>query len=337
MSKRAAAVKEPKTTLLHVAELAGVSVSTVSKVLNGRGGVSDETRERIEGLLGEGFSRKISTRAVSPLIELLFMDIDGAWGIEILRGVQRVAREHGMDVVVSESGYRRPPTGWVDRVLRRRALGAVLVLSDLAGEDKARLRMHNVPFVMVDPIGDSSPDVPSVGSANWSGGLTATRHLLDLGHRDIAVITGPRDLLFANARLAGYRSAMESAGITPPEEYVIRGELHHDNGVAFGRQLLSLPDPPTAVFVASDPVALGVYEAARQRGLEIPRDLSVVGYDDLPIAAWANPPLTTVHQPLIEMAGEAVKLLFQLRDGGAATPRVELATDLVVRDSTRPL
>jgi LacI family xylobiose transport system transcriptional regulator len=314
-------------------------MSTVSKVLNGRNGVSDATRARVEVLLhSHGYNRR-GVAQTAPLVELVFSELDTAWSIEIIRGVERVARENGMSVVLTESGDRHSPgPEWIDGVMQRRPSGVILVFSDLSTDHKKQLRTRNIPFVVVDPAGDPAPDVPSIGSANWSGGVLATRHLIDMGHRDIAMITGPDDMMCSRARLAGYRSALEAAGIPIRPELIVGGQFHREDGVERGRELLSLPDPPTAIFAGSDLQALGVYEAARAKGLTIPGDLSVVGYDDLQIAEWVGPPLTTVRQPLTEMAEQATRLVLRMNDADPPkSMRIDLATSLVVRSSTRSL
>lgn len=325
-----------RATLALVASAAAVSMSTVSKVLNGRTGVSDATRARVEDLLQDhGYNRRGGSQTAS-LIELVFSELDTSWAIEIIRGVEGVARENGMSVVLTESGDRHSPgPEWIEGVLQRRPAGVILVFSDLSTDHKRQLRTRNIPFVVVDPAGDPAPDVPSVGSANWAGGVLATRHLIELGHTDIAVISGPDDMMCSRARVSGFRSAMDAAGIPVQEDIIYTGNFHREDGVRRGLELLSRPNPPTAVFAGSDLQALGVYEAARSLGYKVPEDLSIVGYDDLQIAQWAGPPLTTVRQPLIEMAQQAAQLVLRLRNGiHSGSMRVDLATSLVVRSST---
>jgi LacI family xylobiose transport system transcriptional regulator len=325
-----------RATLSRVAVDAAVSMSTVSKVLNARPGVSDATRARVEELLhAHGYNRRGATQS-APLIELVFSALDSAWAMEIIRGVERVARENNMSLVLTESGDRHSPgPEWIDGVMQRRPVGVILVFSDLPADHKRQLRTRNIPFVVVDPAGDPAPDVPSVGSANWSGGVLATRHLISLGHSNIAMITGPDDMMCSRARVSGYRSALDAAGIAVDDDNIVSGQFRREDGIAQGHALLSRKNRPTAIFAGSDLQALGVYEAARELGVEIPRDLSVVGYDDLQVAQWAGPPLTTVRQPLTEMAEQAARLVIQLRNGASADNlRVDLATSLVVRDST---
>jgi LacI family xylobiose transport system transcriptional regulator len=238
-------------------------------------------------------------------------------------------------VLTGASTDHLPEPWWVDDVLRRQPLGVVLVASVLPAKDKQRLRSRNIPLVMVDPAGAPPPDVPSIGSADWNGGYLATRHLLDLGHRRIGIITGPETMLAATARLSGYRAALDTAGVPVDQELIRPGQFHHRDGLVGGRALLSLPDRPTAIFASSDLHAMGVYEAARSLGVSIPADVSVVGYDDLRIAQWAGPPLTTIHVPLAAMAEQAVRLIMRMRDEPElAFSRIDMDTSLVIREST---
>ncbi|WP_078863666.1 MULTISPECIES: LacI family DNA-binding transcriptional regulator [unclassified Streptomyces] len=327
-----------RVTLAQVASQAGVSLSTVSKVLNGRTDVSAPTRVKVEELLDEhGYRRSAPTPPEAPLIEIVFHELDSTWSMQLIRGVQNVAQANGMSVVLTETGTRHSPgADWVEGVLRRRPLGVILVFSTLPDEQKKKLWSRAIPFVIVDPAGDPEPDVPSVGSANWAGGLAATRHLIELGHRRIAVITGPEDMLCSLARLDGFRSAMSMAGLETDPALVRFGDFHVRAGHDHALELLRGPDRPTAIFAGSDLQALGVLEAARVRGLQVPGDLSVVGYDDIPPARWSSPALTTVDQPLVAMAEEAVRMLLRLRSSEHTESSIEFGTRLVVRDSTAP-
>jgi len=327
------------STLSHIARDAEVSPSTVSKVLNGRGGVAAETRERVErALRSHGYSPP-GERHRQPFVELVFERVESAFAIEIIRGVQRAAVSRGMSVVLTETGTRHQPgPEWLDQVVQRRPSGVVLVFSDLPAESKERLALRGIPFVVLDPAGDPAPDVPSVGSANWSGGVLAARHLLDLGHTRIAVIGGPQDMMCSRARVAGFRAAFEDAGAHLDESMLVWGDFRREDGVRLGRELLRRDARPTAVFAGNDLMALGVLEAARTLGISVPGDLSVVGYDDLEIARWSGPPLTTVRQPLAEMGEQAALLALDAADFARPlrAARVDLATSLVVRESTAP-
>ena len=326
-------------TLAEIAREAGVSAPTVSKVLNGRADVASSTRERVEELLRtHGYRRRRGATQSAALLELVFHELESAWAMEVIRGVENVAREEGLSLVLSESSGRLSlGQSWVDGVLARRPIGVVLVLSSLDRAQQTQLTSRDIPFVVMDPAGDPGTDVPAVGATNWQGGLAATRHLLELGHRRIGVIAGPRRMMCSRARIDGYRAALEEAGVAFDPGLVRDGDFHHETGYTAGLDLLRVSDRPTAVFTGNDLQALGLYEAARELGLRVPEDLSVVGFDDLPLARWVGPPLTTVRQPLTEMAEVAARLVIDLARGNKpTTPRVDLATSLVVRSSTAP-
>ncbi|TDC15627.1 LacI family transcriptional regulator [Streptomyces sp. 8K308] len=325
-------------TIAQLAKRAGVSVATVSKVVNGRADVAPATRALVEDLIRRHGYRRQKVAGPAALLELVLHEVRGPYPTEIYRGVQRVAAEHQLAVVVSElGGSHTPERGWVEGVLARRPTGVVSVFSGPTGEQAERLRTRGIPFVLVDPTGEPGHGVPSVGASNWSGGLSATRHLLELGHRRVAVIAGPEHLLAARARLDGYRAALDLAGIPLDPTLVRVGEFHILDGLKHTRDLLRLPEPPTAVFASTDGQALGVYRAAAEAGLRVPEDLSVVGFDDLFPSQWLTPPLTTVRQPLADMAATAATMAITLARGRPLDRRrAELATELVVRDSTAP-
>ena len=328
---------DPSTpvTIAYIAESAGVSIPTVSKVINGRSGVAADTRARVEALINEYGYRRPAPANRGNVMELVFDELENMWGVEIIRGVQRVARKHRVGVVLSEFG----PDGsairyWIDDALDRRP-ACVVTVAQLSGEQREQLRARGIPFVVFDPASELPDGVPFVGATNWSGGRAATRHLTELGHRRIAMVGGPDDQLFCRARFDGYRSALDASGLPVDPDLVVRAPLTLDGGHAAARELLSRPDRPTAVFACNDLQALGVYQAAREAGLRIPDDLSVVGFDDLPVAALLDPPMTTVHQPLTEMAVAATELALALGRGEQpAQLGVELATTLKVRMST---
>lgn len=330
--------EDGRITLAEIAAEAGVSIATMSKVLNGRTDVAPATRARLEEHLNRhGYTRRNAQRQ-SEFVELVFHELEPSWSMEVIEGVEEVAHAAGMSVVLTVSGDRHSPSpDWIDGVLRRRPAGVVLVFSEIAEAQREKLRSRGMPVVIVDPAGDPAPDVPSVGSANWTGGLVATRHLIELGHRRIAVITGPEDMMCSLARLDGYRSAMGAAGLEVDPAWVRFGDFHPAGGERHAHALLELEHPPTAVFAGSDLQALGVIAAATASGLSVPGDLSVVGYDDIALSRWLSPQLTTVHQPLRRMGEEATRLVLRLARGESIeTLRLDLATHLVVRGSTAP-
>jgi len=333
------AVAPGRATIGVIAKEAGVSVPTVSKVLNGRPDVSAQTRERVETVLALHHYRRRSrgpARSGPPLIDLCFHELGTEWGLEIIQGVERAASDLGVGVVLTElGGKHRPEQEWLDAVLARRPLGVLLVMSSLSAAQRHQLESRSIPFVVIDTEGEPPKDVPTVGSNNWNGGFAATQHLLELGHRRVGMISGPDDVLCSRARVDGYRSAHAEAGVPYDPELVRWGNFDAGKGYVHGRDLMMLPDRPTAIFAGSDVQALGVMRAARELELRIPEDLSVVGYDNLPLTEWLG--ITTIEQPLRAMARTATQMLVALARGEEPPlRRVDLATRLVTRETTAP-
>ena len=221
-------------TIADVAEQAGVSVPTVSKVINGRADVSAETRRRVEAAIREhGYQRPASTARRAPLLEVIFHELESEWALEIVRGVEQVAGQHQLAVVLSEMQGRRTPGPRLDRGRARPPpdRGDRGVLRPQRDRCATQLRTRGIPFVVVDPTGEPLHDTPSVGATNWNGGLTATRHLLGLGHRRIGVIGGPGWILCSRARLDGYRAAMDEAGVPIDPQLISHGEFHVEEGI----------------------------------------------------------------------------------------------------------
>ncbi|GAA3853901.1 LacI family DNA-binding transcriptional regulator [Streptomyces sedi] len=331
---------ERKVTITAIAREAGVSVPTVSRVVNGRSDVAPETRARVEELLRQyGYRRRTHAPGDrAALIDLVFNDLDSPWAVEIIRGVEEVAGAAGVGTVVSaihdRAGAARQ---WMTNLRARASDGVIMVTSVLEPLLHKELHRLGVPLVVVDPAGAPPLDAPTVGATNWAGGLAATEHLLSLGHRRIGFVAGPPRLLCSRARLDGYRAALEGAGVPVAEELMVPGDFYHESGFTGCDRLMELADPPTALFAASDQMAMGAMEALRRRGLRVPQEVSVVGFDDLPEMRWSAPPLTTVRQPLAEMGKVAARtVLRQTRGEEIDTPRLELATELVVRASTAP-
>ena len=215
----------------------------------------------------------------------------------------------------------------------------VLVFSNLTESEKSRLQAFNIDYVTLDPAGDPSPDNLSVQADNWTGGLIATRHLLSLGHTRIGIITGPNSMLCSKARLDGYKAALDEHDIPFDPDLVREGDFSTAGGYLQGLSLLkNSAKRPTAIFAGSDLQSMGVYEAARTLDLKIPEQLSVIGFDDVQTAAYMGPALTTVRQPLQDMAAAAVRMIIDKSHGGRPIQNRSIyPTTLIVRDSTRPL
>jgi DNA-binding LacI/PurR family transcriptional regulator len=325
-----------RSTLVDIAADAGVSVSAVSKVLNGRADVAAGTRARIAGLLRQ-HGYQVASRLGFGAVDLLIADLYSPWAEELLRGTMEAANEAGTSVIATAVHTPQEFAGWLDRATARGTDGALCVLHLPGSRELHRLAAARIPLVAIDPPVEPGDAIRSVGTTNWLGGMTATRHLIELGHRRIAIIGGPPDLWASRARLDGYRAALQAAGLGVAESLIRRDEFTLSGGRAQAAELLSLPQPPTAVVAGNDGQAFGVLQTLGERGLRAPDDLSVVGFDDVPVAAWATPALTTVRQPLAAMAATAFRMLRSDPATAAGEPHhIELATTLVIRESTGP-
>ena len=339
----AAGVRATARSLTSIAAAAGVSVSTVSKVLNGRTDVAPATRERI-GLLLRQHGYQPGARLDFGVVDLLLglgkgqpaMTQHDPWTEQLILGTVQAAAEAGHSVVVTPVDSAEEFDRWLELATVRGTHGALSVVHLPRGTELQRLATAGIPVVVIDPATEPGPDVRSVGTTNWQGGLTAARHLIELGHRRIAVIGGLPSLWSSQARVDGYRSAMLESGLAVDERLVSHEEFSVHGGRRQASRLLSLAERPTAIVAANDAQAFGVLQALRDLGLRAPEDLSVVGFDDVPVAAWAAPPLTTIRQPLAAMAATAFRMLRAGESGTAQAHHVELATSLVVRDSTAP-
>lgn len=332
-----------RPTLAAVATAARISVPTVSKVLSGGTDVSAETRDRVIRIANEmGYRRPgapHSRRDVGSrvrLVDLVMSSVDGTWANHVLGGVEYAATAAECDVVIT---IARPGRDWMSRLLRRPSEGAVVVLVDPTSAQLTGLQAAGIPVVLIDPMSRAPREVASVGVTNWDGGHAAATHLLELGHRRMGVIGGTRSHLYSRARIDGFRSALTEADLSVPDRWIGAGDWDRETARDEARRILRGPDRPTALFACSDFMALGIYDAASELGLSIPDDLSIVGFDDVPEAGWAQPRLTTVHQPIHDMGAAALRMLLRLQQdpgvlGDASAPRVELATHLVVREST---
>jgi LacI family transcriptional regulator len=329
-------------TIFDVAREANVSYSTVSRVINNKG-VSADKRERVLRTMAElGYVANLQARSLaggkSHIIGLLVHSLTVEYFGEIARGVDDELAAAQYDLMLYTTHRRKGrESAYVTRLTRNLVDGLLLVLPRNAEAYLETLRHRRFPSVLVDHQGLSF-DVPSVGATNWQGGYDGTRYLSELGHRRIGFITGDMTLGCARDRLAGYQKALRDAGLPIDPTLIREGDFLQPQGFACANELLDLAQPPTAIFASNDVSAFGVMEAVRNRGLRIPDDVSILGFDDIPQAAQVYPSLTTVRQPLAEMGRTAVQLLFTyINEPDAAIKRIELPTELIIRQSCQPL
>jgi LacI family transcriptional regulator len=334
-----------RATMKDIADQVGVSVATVSRVLNGRPDVSKKTRSLVLQAVRErgpvpGGTRASRTigAARTGLVGVTVPVVQYEYYAQILGGISEALYEEGLRLVLcaTRNEHVRERT-LIERLVHDATDGGVLIMPTESPDELLALHRQGYPFVVVDPREDLSVGIPTVCAANVSGAKEAVDHLIGLGHRRIAAITGPRELASMEDRFVGYCAALASAGVLADPELVHRGNLDVPSGRAAASALLAVADPPTAIFAFNDNMAVGAIQAGRDRGLEVPRDLSVVGFDALDASRIVTPALTTMRQPLEEMGRLAVRLLLGVIEGSRSEAmRVELATALVPGDSTAP-
>ena len=331
----------PRPKIADVAAAAGVSVPTVSKVLNGRTHVSEATRAKVQQALEQLDYSKRSTTASQPgMLQLVVNNFDSPWILETMAGVEAAADRLGYTVSYARADHSTPDRWRKLREPSVNRLDGVLLLAPRKGSRLVGMvRTLKIPAVAIDPESAGDLPIPSVSPASFSGALTAVGHLLSLGHQRIGIITGRKHSPgHGRARYAAYAAALHEAGLPVLPELVRDGDFSIESGMRLGADLLDLPEPPTAIFTGSDLQAIGVMNAAGQRSLHVPEDLSIVGFDDIAQAALMSPPLTTVRQPLAQLASMAVGMLTEQQDqpGAMAPTALEVATELVVRGTTAP-
>lgn len=332
-------------TLRDIAARVGVSVAAVSRALNGYPDVSERTRRRVLKAARElnyrpnAAAKTLVTRR-SQLIGLFFLGesperFSDPFASRVVDGLLEGLAGAGYDVLIFPSGPRSFRPSFLESASRRQLDGAVFLglrTDDPRWDELARLR---VPLVSVDVPLDAASAV-CVGCDHVDGARQAVRHLLELGHRRVAYVNGHRAAPVSWERLAGFTRALEEAGMPVHPDYVAEGDFTEEGGRRAARALLTRSPRPTAVFAASDRMAIGVVEAAREMGLQVPHDLSVVGYDDIDAAAYCRPPLTTVHQPRREIGLAAAEAAVRLIESSDLPPpsRILLRPYLVVRQTT---
>jgi len=327
-------------TLTEIAQRLGVSAATVSNVVNGRDGMSEATRQRVLTTLEEvGYVTNIHARKLAGrptnIIGMLVPDMTTQYTGEIVRGANDAAIRAGFDLLIcttTQSAEReRERTAVLEQGL---ADGLLTILPRAASS--SHLEKLKVPVVVVDHRGRET-GLPTIASENYSGARAAVSYLLSIDHRRIGHVTGYPDIESSSERRRGYLEELLTKGHPYDETLVAQGDFSQPGGFSAANQLLDLPEPPTAIFAANDISAFGVMDAVKARGLEVGRDVSVIGFDDIPMARHTYPPLTTVRQPLYEMGEAALSVLLSLLKGiKPVRQKLYLPTQLILRESTKP-
>ncbi|MEV8377509.1 substrate-binding domain-containing protein [Kribbella sp. NPDC056861] len=329
-----------RATVRDIAAETGVSIATVSRVLNQQGNVAQQTRELVEQAVERLGVRAPSPRggAPKPVGGAVYLRcpyvLTDYFGV-IVSSIAETLDRHGRQLVLN-AGEATQHEQVLPRLPAHRDLaGAILILPPETSDELIQLRARRFPFVVVDPRTPLPRDIAAVSAAHFNGARQVTSHLVRLGHTRIGVIGGPSEWLASDARLSGHAAALADAGILPDPALVRPIQPTTEDGHQAAAQLLDLPDRPTALIAFNDKAAVGALQAATTRGLSIPDDLSIAGFDDLDVSRATTPTLTTVRQPLQEMGRMAVSLLIRLLDRHEVEAlHVELATELVVRGST---
>jgi LacI family transcriptional regulator len=330
--------KKRTVTIKDVAKTAGVSVSTVSRVLNGKVDVASETQVRILSVIDDlGFTTNLAARSMRShkknLVGLIMPDIAYPFAIEVMKGVNRAIAESEFDLLVYTTGdVRKSGRAFHEQkyvsLLTNSISDGVIIVAPVAGEFNI-----DAPIVSIDPLA-SNPNYPAVHATNYVGAMDAMDYLLNLGHRRIGYISGRAELESSNRRLKGYREALEKAGLPIDEKLIASGDYTTETGISGAHELLALNHPPTAIFASNDQMAMGVFQVAQEMGLRIPDDLSVVGLDNITESKYMG--LTTVDQFISEMGYVATQMLIKLINGVQLEDQTyRMQTQLMIRNSCK--
>ncbi len=323
-----------RVKMADIARTAGVSVATVSKVVNGRYGVAQATMDRVQQVIKQlGYEASLGAQSLrshrTHVLGILVAEFE-PFSTELLKGASREVARTNYELLAYSGGARGADVGWERRSLSRLSgtlIDGAVIVTPTVVETKQGFHV-----VAVDPHTGPS-GLPTVDSDNFAGAMLATNYLLGLGHRRIGFLGGRPDLESARLREAGFRRAMADASVAVDEALVLVGGYRSDTAEAVAHELLTNAERPTAVFAANDLSAIATMDVAQELGFTVPDDLSVIGFDNVPESALASPPLTTIKQPLQQMGAEALRLLVDLIDGVERDTHVRLPTELVVRAS----
>jgi LacI family transcriptional regulator len=323
-----------------VAERAGVSVTTVSHVVNNTRKVNPETRDRVEQAMHTlGYHPNVLARSLrrgeTHTIGIILPDSTNPYFAEVVRGIEDSSFSQGYSVILCNSDNDLEKERLYTNVLLEKQVdGVIFVAAGLSAKNIQNLQNRAVPYVLIDRRVPGT-EADYVLGDNQGGGFLATNHLVELGHRHIACLAGPAGVKLSSERIAGYQQALHEADIPLNPDWIVEGDFQYQSGYDAAQRLFTSQPAPTAIFACNDLMAIGVYRYAHEAGMDIPQKLSIVGFDDVRLAAYTNPPLTTIRQSKHEMGSLAARLLMERMAEPDKTPRLEiLRTELIVREST---
>lgn len=329
-------------TLEDIARVAGVSPMTVSRVLNGKSGVAAATRQKVMAAVqASGYVPNLNARALAGnqtrVLGMLVPDFSTQYISELARGAGHAANQAGYELVLyTHSHAQQKASTHVTLITRGLLDGLIIVLPDIADQQLEGLHQSGLRMVIVDHRHELK-SLPSVDADNYRGARLMMDHLLDLGHRRIGFIAGRPDTRASLERLRGYKESLQLRGIDVDEQLIHPGNFLQAEGVKGAQAFMQLDQPPTAIFACNDMMALGAMDAVRDMALRIPEDISIGGFDDIPMSAHFYPALTTIRQPLFDMGSAATRMIINmLSDIENPSHQLELKTELVVRRSTGP-
>ncbi len=327
-------------TMKDVAERAGVSTATVSRALMNPEKVSAATRQKVEqAVIDVGYSphalARNAKRSESRTILVIVPDICDPFFSEIIRGIETTAAQEGYLVLIGDCAHQnQQEKSFLNLMLTRQIDGMVLLGSQLPFDTGVEEQRNLPPMVMANEFAPEL-ELPTVHIDNLTAAFEAVNHLYQLGHRRIACIAGPEQMPLSHYRLQGYIQSLRRNGLTVVPEYIVRGDFTFEAGAAALKQLMALPQPPEALFCHSDIMALGALSQAKAQGLRVPQDISLVGFDDIELARYSDPQLTTVAQPRFAIGREAMLLLLEQLQGKSVSNGSRLLdSELKIRASS---
>ncbi|KMW71662.1 transcriptional regulator [Photorhabdus luminescens subsp. luminescens] len=327
-------------TMKDVAEVAGVSTATVSRTLMNPEKVSSQTRQKVEqavlavGYYPNNLSRNLK-RGESKTILVIVPNISDPFFTDVICGVEETAAQHGYLVLIGDCQHQRKQEhAFLNLIVTKQIDGLLLLGSNIPFDASKEEQKNLPPMVMANEFAPEL-ELPTIHIDNLTAAFNATHYLQTLGHKRIACLSGPENIPICRYRLQGYIQALRRSGGTIREDYIVQGNFTHESGAKLTEQLLSLLDPPTAIFCHSDVMAIGVMWQAKRMGLKIPEDLSIIGFDNLSLAMYSDPPLTTVGQPRYQIGHKAMLLLLDQIQGHTTFGGSQLLeSELIIRQST---
>jgi LacI family transcriptional regulator, repressor for deo operon, udp, cdd, tsx, nupC, and nupG len=326
--------------IVDVAKLANVSTATVSRVLSNSGTVTKETTEKVmEAIEKLNYQPNILARQLRKLetktILVVVPDITNTFFSKILRGIEEIAAKNGYQVLLGDTGNNLERENEFLNILRQKKADGLILLTARIDQKSIEEIAEEFPVVLACEYIEGS-QIPTVSIDNISSARKATEHLIRSGHKRIGFISGPLNVVLSRDRLKGFNQAIAQHGLTVESFLIQEGDFSYESGFNLMMKFLALDQPPTAVFAANDEMAIGAIKAIKSKGLRVPDDISVVGFDDIKFASIVEPALTTIAQPMFDIGMKAMELLLKLINKDPLEKNQYILEDkLIIRESSR--